>query len=136
MLWLPDEQQLLVAFANGAIVTFPGINSSNMVSGCEKASNLSFESGSAGLEKFTNLENTMTFVLLALPEDKISLSPLRCFLREQVCAFAATEKYIAARGPKNFPITIGQVGIGCIYCVKQSARHRSNRAYCFPWWPT
>lgn len=69
---------------------------------------------------------------LALPEDKSSLSPLRCFLREQVCAFSATEKDIAVRAPTTFSITIGQVGIGCIHCVKQSARHRSNRAVCFP----
>ena len=69
---------------------------------------------------------------LALPEDKSSLSPLRCFLREQVCAFSATEKDIAVRAPTTFSITVGQVGIGCIHCVKQSARHRSNRAVCFP----
>lgn len=69
---------------------------------------------------------------LALPEDKSSLSPLRCFLREQVCAFSATEKDIAVRAPTTFSISIGQVGIGCIHCVKQSARHRSNRAVCFP----
>ena len=69
---------------------------------------------------------------LSLPEDKSSLSPLRCFLREQVCAFSATEKDIAVRAPTTFSITVGQVGIGCIHCVKQSARHRSNRAVCFP----
>jgi hypothetical protein len=69
---------------------------------------------------------------LSLPEDKTALSPLRCFLREQVCAFSATEKDIAVRAPTTFSISIGQVGIGCIHCVKQSARHRSNRAVCFP----
>ena len=69
---------------------------------------------------------------LALPEDKTALSPLRCFLREQVCAFSATEEDIAVRAPTTFSITVGQVGIGCIHCVKQSPKFRSNRAVCFP----
>ena len=34
-------------------------------------------------------------VPLTLPEDRQALSPLRCFLREQVCAFSATEDDIA-----------------------------------------
>lgn len=69
---------------------------------------------------------------LALPEDSAALSPLRCFLREQVCAFSATEEDIAVRAPTTFSITVGQVGIGCIHCVKQSPKYRSNRAVCFP----
>lgn len=69
---------------------------------------------------------------LSLPEDKTALSPLRCFLREQVCAFSATEKDIAVRAPTTFSITVGQVGIGCIHCVKQTANSRSNRSVCFP----
>lgn len=71
-------------------------------------------------------------VPLSLPEDKTSLSPLRCFLREQVCAFSATEEDIAVRAPTTFSICVGQVGIGCIHCVKQPAKLRSNRAVCFP----
>jgi hypothetical protein len=71
-------------------------------------------------------------VPLALPEDKASLSPLRCFLREQVCAFSATEEDIAVRAPTTFSITTGQVGIGCIHCLKQPPKLRSNRAVCFP----
>ena len=71
-------------------------------------------------------------VPLSLPEDKASLSPLRCFLRKQVCAFSATEEDIAVRAPTTFSITVGQVGIGCIHCVKQAAKLRSNRAVCFP----
>lgn len=78
-------------------------------------------------------ENTFEgLVPLSLPEDKTALSPLRCFLREQVCAFSATEKDIAVRAPTTFSISIGQVGIGCIHCVKQAATLRSNRAVCFP----
>ncbi|GAX10552.1 hypothetical protein FisN_40Lh022 [Fistulifera solaris] len=71
-------------------------------------------------------------VSLALPEDAASLSPLRCFLREQVCAFSATEEDIAVRAPTTFSIKIGQVGIGCIHCVRQESKRRSNRAVCFP----
>lgn len=71
-------------------------------------------------------------VSLALPEDKSALSPLRCFLREQVCAFSATEQDIAVRSPTTFSIVPGQVGIGCIHCVSSEARSRSNRSVCFP----
>jgi len=71
-------------------------------------------------------------VPLSLPEDTASLSPLRCFLREQVCAFSANEEDIAVRAPTTFSIAVGQVGIGCIYCVNQPAKLRSNRAVCFP----
>lgn len=71
-------------------------------------------------------------VPLALPEDTTALSPLRCFLRAQVCAFSATESDIAVRAPTTFSIALGQVGIGCVHCVKQPPRLRSNRAVCFP----
>ncbi|KAG7346166.1 hypothetical protein IV203_005234 [Nitzschia inconspicua] len=71
-------------------------------------------------------------ISLALPEDKMSLSPLRCFLRQQVCAFTATEQDIAVRTPTTFSVSIGQVGIGCIHCMHQPAKMRLNRAACFP----
>jgi hypothetical protein len=71
-------------------------------------------------------------VILALPEDKMSLSPLRCFLRQQVCAFSATAEDIAVRTPTTFAVSIGQVGIGCIHCMNQPAKERLNRAVCFP----
>jgi hypothetical protein len=90
-------------------------------------------SRSATLPSGVLLENSFEgLVPLALSEDKTALSPLRCFLREQVCAFSATEKDIAARAPTTFSIIVGQVGIGCIHCVKQAAPLRSNRAVCFP----
>lgn len=69
---------------------------------------------------------------LSLPEDKMSLSPLRCFLRQNVCAFSATEEDIAVRTPTTFSVVVGQVGIGCIHCLKLPAKERSNRAVCFP----
>lgn len=71
-------------------------------------------------------------ISLSLPEDKMSLSPLRCFLREQVCAFTATEEDIAVRTPTTFTVSLGQVGIGCIHCMNEPARSRLNRAVCFP----
>jgi hypothetical protein len=71
-------------------------------------------------------------ITLAVPEDKISLSPLRCFLREQVCAFSATEEDIAVRTPTTFSVSVGQVGIGCVHCLNQPAKLRLNRAVCFP----
>jgi len=71
-------------------------------------------------------------ISLAVPEDKNSLSPLRCFLRQNVCAFSATEEDIAVRTPTTFAVTLGQVGIGCIHCQQLPAKERSNRAVCFP----
>jgi hypothetical protein len=71
-------------------------------------------------------------VSLALPEDHLALSPLRCFLRQNVCAFSATEEDIAVRTPTTFSVVKGQVGIACIHCLKLPARERSNRAVCFP----
>ena len=71
-------------------------------------------------------------VSLSIPEDKTALSPLRCFLRENTCAFSATEEDIAVRTPTTFSVVLGQVGIGCIHCHKLPAKERSNRAVCFP----
>lgn len=71
-------------------------------------------------------------VSLSLPEDKSALSPLRCFLREQVIAFSATEEDIAVRTPTTFSVKVGQVGIACIHCFNQPAKTRLNRAVCFP----
>lgn len=70
--------------------------------------------------------------LLSCPDDKASLSPLRCFLRENVYAFSATAEDIAVRTPTTFSVAVGQVGIGCIHCLHLPAKERSNRAVCFP----
>jgi hypothetical protein len=71
-------------------------------------------------------------VPLSVPEDTMALSPLRCFLRENVCAFTATDEDIAVRTPTTFSVGIGQVGIGCVHCHALPAKERSNRAVCFP----
>jgi hypothetical protein len=70
--------------------------------------------------------------VLSLPEDRMALSQLRCFLRENVCAFTATEEDIAVRTPTTFSVVEGQVGIGCVHCLALPAKERSNRAVCFP----
>jgi len=71
-------------------------------------------------------------VLLALPDDESFLSPLRCFLRENVCVFSATERDIAVRTPTTFSVRVGQVGVGCVHCLGLPPKSRSNRAVCFP----
>jgi len=97
------------------------------------ASSGSFGEGSSSSEPLDDSGKYFCGVVpLALPEDKTALSQLRCFLREQVCAFSATEEDIAVRAPTTFQITVGQVGIGCVHCVKQPPKYRSNRAVCFP----
>ena len=80
----------------------------------------------------SSAEFFMGQVSLSVPEDKTSLSPLRCFLRENVIAFSATKEDIAVRTPTTFAVVEGQVGIGCIHCYKMAAKQRSNRAVCFP----
>lgn len=70
--------------------------------------------------------------ILACSEDRSALSPLRCFLRENVYAFSATVEDIAVRTPTTFSVVVGQVGIGCIHCHHLPAKERSNRAVCFP----
>jgi len=79
--------------------------------------------------------DTPTFegkTILSCPEDKSALSPLRCFLRENVYAFSATVEDIAVRTPTTFSVVVGQVGIGCVHCYRLPAQERSNRAVCFP----
>ena len=71
-------------------------------------------------------------VLLSLPEDENFLSPLRCFLREHVCAFTASQHDIAVRTPTTFSVRVGQVGVGCVHCLAVPPKSRSNRAVCFP----
>jgi hypothetical protein len=79
-----------------------------------------------------SLQIFMGKTTLALPEDKMALSQLRCFLRENVYAFAASDEDIAVRTPTTFSVVVGQVGIGCVHCHSLPAKERSNRAVCFP----
>lgn len=90
--------------------------------------------GSASVLDEHNMPKEMFMgkVNLSLPEDKTALSQLRCFLREQVCAFSASEEDIAVRTPTTFSVSVGQVGIACVHCLRQPAKSRLNRAVCFP----
>ena len=71
-------------------------------------------------------------VLLALEEDVNFLSPLRCFLRENVCLYTASSNDVSIRCPSTYTVRVGQVGLGCIHCLKIPPKQRSNRAVCFP----
>ena len=103
----------------------PRINRTSSVSS-DGTAQASVTTGDVPSEMFTGK------VALSVPEDKMALSPLRCFLREQVCAFSATEEDIAVRTPTTFAVSVRQVGIGCIHCLGQPAKLRLNRAVCFP----
>ena len=70
-------------------------------------------------------------VVLALPEDKAALTPLRCFLRQNVCAFSATSDDVVDRSATTL-VTEGQVGIACLHCMQLPSKDRSNRSMCFP----
>ncbi|KAL9179766.1 hypothetical protein ACHAXT_007736 [Thalassiosira profunda] len=70
--------------------------------------------------------------LLSLPSDSSVLSPLRCFLRKHVVAFAATDSDASIRSPSTFAVRPGQVGVGCVHCLAADPKARSNRAVCFP----
>jgi len=83
-------------------------------------------------EKDSKVSGFLGNIILSLPDDNKALSPLRCFLRENVCAFTATEEDIAVRTPTTFSVVKGQVGVGCIHCYSLAAKERSNRAVCFP----
>ena len=84
------------------------------------------EDGGESKEYFTG------HIPMSLPDDKSSLSPLRCFLREQVVAFSASLEDVAVRTPTTFSVTEGQVGIACVHCFSLPAKLRVNRAVCFP----
>ena len=75
-------------------------------------------------------------VSLRLKEDEFSLSPLHCFMRQYcVEAFTAsadevtTPRYGKSHGRS---ISIGQVGIQCVYCKHRPYWLRQERAVCFP----
>lgn len=75
-------------------------------------------------------------VSLRLKEDEFSLSPLHCFMR-QFCveAFtASSEEVTTPRYGKSHgrSISIGQVGIQCVYCKHRPYWLRQERAVCFP----
>jgi hypothetical protein len=77
--------------------------------------------------------NTSKITLLANPKDKLVLSDLHVFVRQQIEVFTATESDITqpAPGRKN-RIQLNQVGLRCIHCRNLPARDRVKRAVCYP----
>ena len=71
-------------------------------------------------------------VLLALPEDKDVLNPLRCFLRKNICAFTASQLDISCSPTSAKKSRLGQVGLGCIHCLTLPPNQRIKRSVCFP----
>lgn len=73
-------------------------------------------------------------MLLAMPGDTDSLSDRQCFVRSKfVEVFAASEKDVAARHSKGAQkLSLGQVGIRCLYCAHLRAKDRAERAICYP----
>lgn len=72
--------------------------------------------------------------LLAMPEDKDCLSDRQCFVRSHcVELFRATEADVAARHSKGAQkLSVGQVGIRCMYCHSIPSRERAERSMCYP----
>lgn len=60
-------------------------------------------------------------ILLALPEDKLVLSPLRCFLRQHICAFEITKRDIAERTGKLFSVRSGRLAWGAFIASRPHA---------------
>ena len=71
--------------------------------------------------------------ILALPEDRLKLSPRQVFLRHQIEVFVASEEDVSTytRG-RNKRITIGQVGIRCRHCAHVSVVMRQKGSVYFP----
>lgn len=120
-----NTESAMISRSESILSTSSSENSSTMSIDVSMAS-------SNGNKEFDPTKYYMGSIPLFRPEDTMALSPLRCFLREQVCAFSATEEDIAVRAPTTFSISVGQVGIGCVHCLQQHSRLRSNRAVCFP----
>jgi len=72
--------------------------------------------------------------LLALPEDRISLSETLCIVRENVEVFTATIEDVEAPAPgRKHAVTVGQVGLRCIHCRHTTrSSERVKRAVCYP----
>ena len=72
-------------------------------------------------------------VILASAMDQHYLTPIHCFVRKHVEAFAADEQDLAAPAPgRKKPIVLGQVGLRCVHCARLPIKQRVKRAICFP----
>ena len=77
--------------------------------------------------------NSNAITLLANPKDKLVLSDLHVFVRQQIEVFTATEADIAQPAPgRKHRIQLDQVGLRCIHCRNLPSRDRVKRAVCYP----
>jgi len=64
-------------------------------------------------------------VLLAVPQDRNSLSDLDCFLRKQIEVFCANNSDIRD-AMEYVPVKPGQVGLRCLHCAKSDEGARGD----------
>eukprot|EP00934_Nitzschia_sp_Nitz4_P007815 Nitzschia sp. Nitz4//scaffold141_size107518//47255//47806//NITZ4_004276-RA/size107518-processed-gene-0.110-mRNA-1//-1//CDS//3329536288//7805//frame0 len=71
--------------------------------------------------------------VLYMQSDNDAISPYQCLVRKQIEIFEATEEDTSgsAQG-RNRPIVLGQVGIRCVHCGKQSNKKRTRGSVYFP----
>lgn len=71
-----------------------------------------------GEKELSNHPASKDRVLLAISEDADWLSDVDCFVRKQLEVFCATKADIEkVKTERKYPVSIGQVGIRCIYCA-------------------
>ena len=85
------------------------------------------------IEEPTKTRDTRTTIFLSCADDKYTISKFQCFLRQQIEFFAATPEDVNthSRG-RNKKVEVGQVGIRCVHCSKQSVKERSKGTAYFP----
>lgn len=72
-------------------------------------------------------------ISLSTSEDKKELNELHCFVRRSLEVFAANDTDVAAPAPgRKTRISLGQVGIRCVFCAKLPVKSRVKRSVCYP----
>jgi hypothetical protein len=114
-----DKMQLVADAAAAAACASP-----------REAQKMSRESSAQGTPGFTG----ESIFLLALPQDKISLSETLCVVRDNIEVFTATQNDVDAPAPgRKHAVVVGQVGLRCIHCrYTAKASDRVKRAVCYP----
>ena len=85
----------------------------------------------------SEVENTWPEDRLTIPlsmeEDQANLTPKHCFVRQHCLhIFPASSEFIGRKNPKGKPIVLGQIGMGCPYCLKIVPRKEIREAVLFP----
>ena len=84
-----------------------------------------------------DIENTWpqdkVTIPLSMTEDEANLTPKHCFVRQHCLhIFPATHEFVGRKNPKGKPIVLGQIGMGCPYCLRHVARKEIREAVLFP----